>query len=255
MIAVGLVYSGFLVALIGLISLAKPLPVVRIRRRRQAAAVLMVGIFLVAGGVVVPALETTIVTPQTLLDQFAPVFQFHEVHAVRIAASRERVYAAIKAVTSDEILFFRTLTWIRRLGRATPEGILNAPGQQPILDVATRTSFFLLTDEPGREIVLGTAVAAPSGWRPKANPTPEDFKTVHAPGFVLAALNFRIAATDPATCVVTTETRVYATDAAGRRMFAPYWRVIYPGSALIRRMWLRAIKARAEATPTRSVSR
>jgi len=28
-----------------------------------------------------------------------------------------------------------------------------------------------------------------------------------------------------------------------------YWRVIYPGSALIRRMWLRAIKKRAEALP------
>ena len=26
-----------------------------------------------------------------------------------------------------------------------------------------------------------------------------------------------------------------------RRRFAGYWRVIYPGSALIRRMWLRAI--------------
>ncbi|HYW41393.1 MAG TPA: hypothetical protein VE959_00970 [Bryobacteraceae bacterium] len=28
--------------------------------------------------------------------------------------------------------------------------------------------------------------------------------------------------------------------------FAAYWRMIYPGSALIRRMWLRAIKRRAE---------
>ena len=30
------------------------------------------------------------------------------------------------------------------------------------------------------------------------------------------------------------------------RGFAAYWRVIYPGSALIRRMWQRAIKQRAE---------
>ena len=28
--------------------------------------------------------------------------------------------------------------------------------------------------------------------------------------------------------------------------FALYWRVIYPGSALIRRMWLRALRLRAE---------
>jgi len=34
-----------------------------------------------------------------------------------------------------------------------------------------------------------------------------------------------------------------------RQRFQLYWRVIYPGSALIRRMWLRAIKQRAEALP------
>jgi hypothetical protein len=251
MLGVGIVYAGFVVALIGLISLAKPLQVLRIRSRWQGAAVLMAGVVLVTAGALLPARETTIGAPQTLLDQFAPVFQFHEVHSIRIKASRERVYAAIKAVTADEILFFRALTSIRRLGRAAPEGILNAPGQQPILDVAARTAFLLLAEEPGREVVLGTAVAAPRGWRPKADPTPEDFKAVRAPGFVLASFNFRIDATDGAACVVTTETRVYSTDAAGRRMFAPYWRVIYPGSAWIRRMWLRAIKIRAEASADR----
>jgi hypothetical protein len=44
---------------------------------------------------------------------------------------------------------------------------------------------------------------------------------------------------------------VHATDDSARRKFARYWRVIYPGSALIRRMWLRAIKLRAERTPGR----
>jgi len=45
---------------------------------------------------------------------------------------------------------------------------------------------------------------------------------------------------------VSTETRVYANDAASRRRFGAYWRLIYPGSALIRLMWLRAIARRAE---------
>jgi hypothetical protein len=46
---------------------------------------------------------------------------------------------------------------------------------------------------------------------------------------------------------VTTETRILGTDAAGRRNFGLYWRVIHPGSAFIRRMWLAAIKKRAES--------
>lgn len=43
---------------------------------------------------------------------------------------------------------------------------------------------------------------------------------------------------------VTTDTRIYATSASARRRFGVYWAVIYPGSAFIRRMWLRAIARR-----------
>jgi len=59
-------------------------------------------------------------------------------------------------------------------------------------------------------------------------------------------MNFRIEDASSAACTLTTETRVYATDASTRRRLALYWRMIYPGSALIRRMWLRAIARRAE---------
>jgi hypothetical protein len=52
--------------------------------------------------------------------------------------------------------------------------------------------------------------------------------------------------------IVTTETRIYATDASAQRRLALYWRVIYPGSALIRRMWLRAVAHRAESQQSRT---
>jgi len=41
-----------------------------------------------------------------------------------------------------------------------------------------------------------------------------------------------------------TETRVFANGARARRRFAWYWRLIYPGSSLIRYAWLRAIAKR-----------
>jgi hypothetical protein len=44
-----------------------------------------------------------------------------------------------------------------------------------------------------------------------------------------------------------TETRIYLTDAAARRRFGAYWLMIRPFSGLIRRLWLRAAKRRAEA--------
>jgi hypothetical protein len=133
------------------------------------------------------------------------------------------------------------------MGRPGPESILNAPERLPLLEVATRTTFLLLAEEPEREVVVGTLVLAPAGVQIKEQPTPEDFKALDAPGFVKATMNFRLEDVGKDTCPVTTETRVYATDAAARRRFAAYWQVIYPGSGLIRRMWLRAIKRRAQA--------
>lgn len=89
---------------------------------------------------------------------------------------------------------------------------------------------------------------APPGWRPAGRLTPAVYQTLSAPGFVKAMINFRIDAGARDACIVVTETRVFATGAAARRRFAAYWRVIYPGSALIRVMWLRAIRRRAERT-------
>ena len=45
---------------------------------------------------------------------------------------------------------------------------------------------------------------------------------------------------------LTTETRIFATDDVALGRFTAYWRIIFPGSAILRMTWLRAIKARAE---------
>ena len=206
----------------------------------------MVGFLLAALGSTLPATEQRVPAIATRLDEFVPVYQFNEVHSIHVRAPKARVYAAIKAVTADEILFFRALVWLRRFGRPGPESILNAPESVPLLEVATRTTFLQLADEPDREIVIGTLVAAPPGPIPRAQWTPDNFKALRAPGYAKAAMNFLVEDAGLDQCVVTTETRIYATDRSARRSFAAYWRVIYPGSALIRRMWLRAVKQRAE---------
>ncbi len=67
-----------------------------------------------------------------------------------------------------------------------------------------------------------------------------------APGYAKAAMNFRIEPRPDGSCRLTTETRIFATDAASSRRFARYWRFILPGSSLLRVTWLRAIAERAE---------
>jgi hypothetical protein len=244
MLAVWCVYTGGVIALVGILSLVRPFKLVRIRTRRRASVVTAFGVAVIFVGFTLPAPERRASTMETRLDEFVPAYQFDEVHSVHIDASPERVFAALKTVTANEIFLFRTLTWIRRFGRNGPESMLNAPERLPILDVATRTGFMLLAEVPSREILVGTIVIAPPGAGFER--TPEAFKALDEHGFAKAGMNFLLQPEGDG-ARLTTATRVVATDADVTRRFARYWRVIYPGSALIRRMWLRAVKRRAEA--------
>jgi hypothetical protein len=247
MFAVVLAYFGLLAAFTGVISLVRPIALLGIPTRSRAAAVVAAGLFVTLAALLLPARKTVTASSRTALDRIAPAYQFREVHSVTIRAPPERIYRAIKTLPAGEILFFRTLVWLRRSGRHGPESILNPPDRQPLLDVATRTGFITLADGP-QEIVIGTVVVAPPAGVRRRTLTVDEFLALRAKaGFALAAINFVITPQDGGTCLVSTETRVYATDASARRRFAAYWRIIYPGSALIRRMWLRAIRLRAEA--------
>lgn len=174
-----------------------------------------------------------------------PVWQFGEFHSIEIAASPARAFEAMKAVTASEIFLFRALVWIRRGGRNLPEGILNPAKDDSLIDVATRSGFVRLAENPPRELVIGTVVRKPAGSR--ALLTPDLFRQSLPPGYAIATMNFLVKPNGAGGSVVSTETRVFANSPQARRAFAMYWRVIYPGSALIRRMWLRAIKLRATA--------
>ncbi len=195
------------------------------RRRRAGARTAVFGLAVATLALAWPVREKRVTTRTTRLDELMPVYQFDERHETHVAAPPERVLEAVRAVRADEILLFRTLTSIRRFGRPGPESILNAPEQQPLLDVATRTSFRYVVNEP-QEIVVATTVIRP-----------------HA---AEAMMNFLITTDGRGGTLLSTETRVYANTDDARRRFATYWRIIRPGSDIIRRMWLRAIKRRAE---------
>jgi hypothetical protein len=225
--AVALVYCGLIGMLTGAISVARPIRVLGHQTRLGAVAFFSASAMLLIAGVFLPAPLQSISTPQGDLDRTMPAWQFGERHATRVRATPERVDASIRQVTADDIALFRTLTWIRspRL-RQRGVDILHPPaGPMPILEVATRSGFMLISDRPAREIVLMTRVARG----------------------VNATMNFQIAPAGDGTSELTTETRVFAIDAQATRAFAAYWRMIYPGSSLIRVMWLRAIRVRAEA--------
>ena len=128
--------------------------------------------------------------------------------------------------------------------------MIHAPRDVPLLSLATRTGFLMLSDQPGREIVIGVAgpVAASAHAASRAG-APRRFVPAAA-GYASIAMNFRIVSDGRGGSLLSTETRMFAPDAATRRRLAIYWRVIQPGSALIRRAWLQAIRRRAERPAT-----
>ena len=120
--------------------------------------------------------------PPQLIDDFAPQWQFREIHRIGVLAPPEVALRAIREVTAREIRLFRLLTWVRRLGIPGRESILHPPPDQPIIDVALRTGFLLLASSPPDplsasrrggtfgEIVLGSTVVMPHGAAPPTNP-------------------------------------------------------------------------------------
>jgi hypothetical protein len=138
------------------------------------------------------------------------------------------------ALRSAPALLARGRGLPRERGRSQWEQMLEADG------------FLALVDEED-EIVLGYAGQP---WRLGGGigagvSSADDWSEFSAAGYVKAVMNFRA---DPAEggALLTTETRVLATDEATRRRFGRYWRVIRPGSGLIRRSWLHAAARRAE---------
>jgi len=237
-----IVYSGFVIMAAGLTFSIKPIERLHVTSRSRGLVIVGIGALLVGVGLTLPTREERVAKVKTRLDEFVPVWQFRERHTIRIAAPPERVFEAIRNVRANEIALFNTLTRLRRGGRQTSESILNAGDSTPLLDVATRSGFIYLADDSPREVVLGTVVIAPRGARGPF--TPETFKTV-PPGFAVGVMNFVVTPEGPNSSFVSTETRVFANSPRARRNFARYWRMIYPGSALIRLMWLRAVERRA----------
>jgi hypothetical protein len=244
-----LAYLGLAMVFVGVLSLIGPIRFLYVRTRSVAAIVAAGGLLVVIVTLSLPVRTKQVAIPTTRLDDWMPVWQFDERHVIRVDAPPEKVFTAIRAVRANEILFFRALIAIRRCGQPGPESILNAPEEIPLLDVATQTTFAVLADEPPRELVIGTVS---SKVRASGKLTPEVFRRTLPPGVALATMNFLVTPIEGGGSIVSTETRVYAKDPSALRRFAAYWRVIHPGSDIIRRMWLCAIKRRVEGKITTS---
>lgn len=241
-------WAGILVALIGLVSLVHPLRALAIPGRAQAVAVLVLGVALAGAALAWPAPRTRRAAAQQRLDAFLPEYQFAEYHETRTRAPLARVIEAVRQVSVAEMPVAGLLLRLRALagGERGDAGLDRAP----LLDLMARSGkgFLVLDAADGRELVYGLTGQPWAGRPPPPVRTPAEFLAFAAPGHVRVAFDLRVVEEGGGTVRVSTETRIAGNDAAAAATFARYWRVVYPGSAIIRRVWLDAIVTRAERT-------
>ena len=239
-------WAGITIGLVAAASLIWPFRFLLIRSRKVAALVLLSGALITATGLLWPARRVHTAQRSSRLDDFLPEYDFSERHAVNVHATPEQTAAALRQVTFDDIKVFDALMRIRAAAgghfRTGP-----SPGQRRVLDALSNpgSGFFPLHDD-GREIVM---CMAGRPWKSEPKPrmrAANDFAVFNAPGSVKIAFNLLVQEGDPGWSRVVTETRVRATDDAARSIMARYWRLICPGTGMIRRMWLNAMRDRAE---------
>ncbi len=94
-------------------------------------------------------------------------------------------------------------------------------------------------------VFAGIGSVRPTGKKP-AFSSPGAFASFAERGYVKVAFNLRVDDAGDGWAAISTETRLHALDLASLRATAAYWRLIYPGSGMLRTMWLQAARQRAE---------
>jgi hypothetical protein len=241
-----LAYAGLVLALSGLANLVAPFRFLGIRKRAIGALALAAGVVLSFTGLCWPAPTLRADHRDTLLDNAMPEYQFSERHSARVHAKPERVLQAVRQSTFRDMKSLMTLLKIRGAAlRHDDSGAFRQWLDKPVLDSFVASGYVL--GGGTREIVAcgGANLAAGAPLRTRSV---EEFSAYREPRAVKIAFAFYVEDAGDGWSTITAETRVFATDESSRSGLGRYWRLIVPGSGLLRRQWLNGIRQRAEGT-------
>ncbi len=180
-----------------------------------------------------------------LIDDWMPVYDAAERHSTLVDASAERVWAAAQSLDLSRSPLVRVLFALRSAGGVFTARRKGERGLGSTLEGLKANGFVVLDERPGEELLLGLVGRF---WRLNGGivrVTAAEFRAFHRPGYATATWNFTLAP-EAGRMRLATETRVRCTDAASRRAFLRYWRLVGPFSGLIRMEMLRTLRRAAE---------
>ncbi|MDD3908048.1 MAG: hypothetical protein PHF34_07540 [Bacteroidales bacterium] len=236
-------WIGAILAIVGIISLIKPLAFLFVFNRTVAVAVL-------CGGLLISILSIYWPVPvyhsQTNLkiDEFLPEYSFNEYHEVKINASPEKVKYALQTTGVKDIPAALFLMKIRGIAGDKDLSDQAKNNQADPETLVTPDFNFFVVDSS--ELITFIVIKATAKTPPPEIKSAKQFLEFKEPGYVKVAMNFRLIRLENGQTLLTTETRNDGTTQEDRRHFGRYWRIIYPGSAIIRRVWLDTLAKKAE---------
>jgi hypothetical protein len=191
-----------------------------------------------------------------LLDEVLPAFDVTRVDAVTVAAPAEDVYRVALDLDLIEVVRTDPVLGVLFAIRGIPDQLLGALGKRPappapasmrLIDIPAEGEWIRLGEDPGREIVFGTAGRFWKGPVQWTSSTPQTFAAFNEPDSARIAANLAVHPYSADRVLLTYEARTAATDDAARRGIQRYWRVLSPFIGVVMRGVLRAIKQRAES--------
>ncbi len=239
-----LVYTGIVLALCGLANLVLPFRFLGVRKRSVGALILAGGVALTVTALFWPASTIRVTQPRTRLDDMMPEYQCFEKHSARIHARPEQVMQAIRQSTFGDLKSLVTLLKIRGTVLRAPSHDIADLQNQRVLDSFSAAGYLFGGSE--HEIAIFGVWNARANRRPDVH-TLQEFADCREQGAVKMAFDFNVEEAGEGWSTISTETRVLALGDSTRRGMGRYWRLIVPGSGLLRLQWLDGIKKRAES--------
>jgi hypothetical protein len=236
-------WIGVILVLAGIISFIKPLAFLFIFDRTIATSVICAGLLISVTSLYWPVPIYHSTTNQKI-DTLLHDYSFNEYHEVLINASVEEVKHALHTTSVADIPAALFLMRIRGIANDKDQRD-KAPKNKPCTDTLSTPEFRFIVADPN-EFITVMIIKASAKIPPPEIKTAEQFRAFNEPGYVKVAINFRLISLDDKQTLLTTETRNLPITQKDCFIFGRYWRIIYPGSAIIRRVWLDVLAQKAE---------
>lgn len=238
-----------------MVSLISPLAFLFIFNRTIAAIVIMAGIFISLIAVFYPVTTKHTSINRNQLDCILPFYCSKEYHKIEVKAPIENIKKTLVNIELKDVTVIKLLFKIGGIknNKIIDNVNISTFEKQEGVNIVSTPDFNFFEVSPNEWITV-IILKTPSLSKNKNNSPPtkisnlEEFIKFNQSGYVKIATNLYFTALEDDTSVISTETRNYGITQTDCRLFNYYWRIIYPGSAIIREAWLNRVKKISEKT-------